>query len=292
MFAVLLAVGAGVMFLMRSRIGEQKVPGAPTANAPAAPNAMTAPGAPAEPLPPLDFGDDLLDRMNGEVPKDTPAHVHALQTLAEIPAGDVTARAKGYLDYAEALKNPEALRGQCVRKRGLIVAQWADKLEQPVNGVEDVYRAFLSDSDASDGVMLDMLHPIENVEQRRDVVDVEGVFYRIVSHEPGRKPGMKAIPVPCLLLRNLTVIDSSQNRADRSFGTPDVIVMLLLGVGFAWLLFRVSTFTKRARGIEAPAYAFKRKRRSALLPPRPKHPKNPDSPPGGVAGPSQPTHPV
>src|SRR5205814_1669220 len=129
-------------------------------------------------------------------------------------------RPKAELEYAAAIANPKEYRGKLIHRRGIVAWRRADKLKDAdVAGISDVYRGILTDTDGSDGIAFDMTEPFPDLESRRDLVDIEGVYYRTLLYENNK--GKKTL-IPYVLARTIKVIDPATLK--KSFdSTPNVL---------------------------------------------------------------------
>ncbi len=174
-------------------------------------------------LPTL-FEGTLQDAADGTDFEETDSYRRLLELLWAMPPEEVSRQVTGSLDYRGALENPDLHRGEFVRVMGIagFAEDNATRLKRPIAGHEDVWRGFLTDTDASDAVAFDLLERPEWFEQRRDIVEIEGIFYRTVRYE-GRDERLKEIPY--LLARNLRLTGHGQART--GFPLPLAIVLLL-----------------------------------------------------------------
>jgi hypothetical protein len=129
------------------------------------------------------FEGALMDTENGDDFEETPGYRQLLELVSGYSPEDIKGRARSELDFGGALSDPDAWRGAFVHFRGIVAGIEAVRLREPLLNRTDVYRATVTEADGSEGVMIDLLdHPGELALQR-DVVDVEGVFYRTVRYE-------------------------------------------------------------------------------------------------------------
>ncbi len=175
------------------------------------------------------FEGTLLDAADGtDFEDETDSYRRLLELLWAMPPEEVSRQVTGPLDYPGALETPDLHRGEFVRVMGIAAFPQdnATRLRRPIAGHEDVWRGFLTDTDASDAVAFDLLERPEWFEQRRDVVEIEGIFYRTVRYE-GRDGRLKEIPY--LLARNLRLTGHGQART--GFPLPLAVVLGLALVG-------------------------------------------------------------
>ena len=94
------------------------------------------------------------------------------------------------------------LRGQPVRVTGLFLKSAPIRLDTAIGGVEWVYRTYLCSSDGNEGYVFDLLEPPGDLEPRRTVVSVEGVFFKMATYEGARGP----VKAPLFLGRSLRLM--------------------------------------------------------------------------------------
>jgi hypothetical protein len=193
---------------------------------PVAPHAASAP-----------YGEALAGVRDAQDFGETPGYRRLVELVAAERAG-----AARRLDVADALARPEAWRGQHVRVRGLVAWMRAIKLAAPLLGSPDVYRAVVTEPDGTEGVAVDFLAPPPPFELQRDVVEVEGVFFRTVRYENEADQQMEAPYVIAREIRRLDPDALPRRTAFDSFGR------LLVVAALALLVVRVLWVLRRSRG--------------------------------------------
>jgi hypothetical protein len=170
------------------------------------------------------------------------SYLRALHELQQFSPADFSKRVRIDLDYAAAMTAPANWRGKVVRYRGLLMFTRADKLhDAEIAGISDVYRAVIAATDGSDGVLIDLPEPISGVEARRDIVDVEGVFYETVSFE--NQKGKKTL-IPYLLCRSVKVVDPKTLK--KSFDSaPNAFGIAIIAMALMWFFYRLFTLKSR-----------------------------------------------
>jgi hypothetical protein len=108
----------------------------------------------------------------------------------------------------------------------------AARLREPLGEHVDAFRAFITEADGSEGVVVDFLEQPPALELQRDVVDVEAVFYRLLRYE-NRKGEM--VDVPYLIARDLRRLDEAAPRKT----VFDSMSMILIGAAVAFLVVRI-----------------------------------------------------
>ncbi|HKB14686.1 MAG TPA: hypothetical protein VKF62_01400 [Planctomycetota bacterium] len=176
-------------------------------------------------LPTL-FEGTLLDAADGTDFEETDSYRRLLEILWAMPPEEVSGRATRLLDHREALETPDLLRGEFVRVRGILAeSEWIPtRLKRPLAGREDVWRAFLTQTDASDWVAFDLPDRPEWFELRRDVVEIEGIFYRTVRYEARNG---KFREVPYVLARNLRVTGLGRAKTGIPLSLAGVLLLAL-----------------------------------------------------------------
>lgn len=89
------------------------------------------------------------------------------------------------LDYGTILRDPKAARGEMVRVMGLLVRFEPVRLVRGAGpeGVEDAWRGWVVDTSGDEAWVFDSLAAPPAVELRRDLVQVEGAFLKVMRYE-------------------------------------------------------------------------------------------------------------
>jgi hypothetical protein len=144
---------------------------------------------------------------------ETPGYRKLLEIMIRFTPEEVTQRTQHDFDWQTVMDDPEGWRGEFVRARGILSYMWAIKLKTPVLGRGDVYRAFLDDGDNQ--FVVDLTErPPEIKADSRDVLDVEGVFYRTVRYED-RNGEFRTLPL--LVVRNIQRVDAASESGWRAW---------------------------------------------------------------------------
>lgn len=214
----------------------------------------------------------LLDSANGQDFAETDGY---RRLMLFVSAEDPVRLAEGAVpfDRSAALAEPDALRGSRVRVRGLLAELWANRLVRPLNGHEDVWRGLVTDTDGSGGVLFDILDWPGPLETGRDLVDVEGVFYRTVRFQNMRN---EVVEAPYVVARGVSVVDTrALKRGSPVAGLPLVLILAAL----AYFGFRSFSMIRRRRlstaALADPSAVFREK----LKPAAPSRPANKSGPP-------------
>jgi hypothetical protein len=218
-----------------------------------------APEAAAAPAPPAQTGaipdDELavlfegafLGAENGQDFRETPGLRKILEQLSRIPPEELARRSEGDFDYEAAMGDPRSFQGRFFRRYGILVHVEAVRLRTPIFDQEDLYRAFVVDTDGArerdefgnktgvnEGFVVDMLELPPTLELRRAVVDVEGIFYRTVRYE--NRDG-KFVEAPYLIARRIVPVDTDD--APRKSSLPNKFLpMIVVGAAVAYGLYR------------------------------------------------------
>jgi len=190
------------------------------------------------------FEGAFLQAENGQDFRETPGLRKILEQLARFDPADLTARAKESFDITAALADPRAYQGRFFRRRGLLVGLEAVRLRTPIFEHEDIYRATLTD--LRDGVVVDMLEAPPKLELGRDVVDVEGVFYRTVRYE--NRDG-KPYEAPYFIAGSMVRVDPD---AAHKSSRLDLLGLLIAGAALAYALIRGSMILLKHRRDHPP----------------------------------------
>ena len=170
------------------------------------------------------FQGALLHAEDGVDFAETPSYRRLLYHVRSMSPEQFSSRVTGRLDWADAVAHPDRWRGEFVRVRGVAASLEPVRLHGLDAGIEDVYRGFIGETDTSSFVAFDHVEnppPVRVTEAVKDVLDLEGVFYRTVKYE-SRTGELREIPY--LVTRNLTIL---QTAADR----PSTVVLALQVLG-------------------------------------------------------------
>ena len=191
------------------------------------------------------FEGALIGAKDGEGFAETPGYRRLVELISRHTAAEMIEKGRTELEHAAVLTSPEAWRGKIVHVRGLVIRLEAVKLASPLASRTDVYRAFITEADGSEGVVVDFLHDPPEIELERDVVDVEGVFFRTVGYE--NRKGDQAV-APYLVARNLRKLEDLPGRT-----TMDPMGKILLGAAAAFVVLRVLMTVRRAKSRRQPS---------------------------------------
>ncbi len=170
------------------------------------------------------FEGAFLDSANGQDFSETPGYRKLVEQVSQIDPEEFSRRTVERLDYEAAVRDPRAHQGRYFRIRALVGNVEAVRLRTPIFDHEDVYRIVIAETDYTEegyteGVVLDMLpspselQRLHELELERDVVDVEGVFYRTVRFE---NLNGKMVEPPYFIARNVVRVDvNSQRKSSR-----------------------------------------------------------------------------
>jgi hypothetical protein len=228
------------------------------------------------------FEGALLDSDNGKDFRETEGYYKLLTILQSYTGPEVTSRTTRFLDWTGSMADPNAWRGEFVRRRGVFAGSRAIRLDRPVQGIVDIWRCTITDGDATDGVIFDLLEPPPSgIDEGRSAVEVEGIFYRTVHYETSQGYLREA---PYLLVKNIRKIEKGEARTAGPLNRFGLIVVAaaLLFFGF-WLALVVRQQVRRRsspkREQTMRELFEQRLRRSEGQQPRPPRPPPPVSPP-------------
>jgi hypothetical protein len=123
----------------------------------------------------------LADSENAQpLLQQTPGYWKLLEVVNRYSPEEVAQRSKIDFERDLVMKDPDAWRGEFVRARGVLKAQWAVRLERPVMNRTDVFHSLLTDGEQF--FFVDLLDRPAGIEDG-DPVDMEGVLYRTVRYE-------------------------------------------------------------------------------------------------------------
>jgi len=243
------------------------------------PAEQAAPGqvpAPAGDAPPATerrvdalFEGALVGAVDGQDFAETPGYRRLLELLSHYDPEQLKLQVEAPFDFHAALADPDAWRGRIASVRGMVADLKAIRLLQPIGEQVDTYRIWVAESDASEGVVVDFLRPPPPLELRRDVVDVEAVFYRTLRYENVKG---QMTELPYLIAREVRWLDPEV--APRSTKL-DWFVKILIGAAVTFLVVRILMSMRGQKAKDPSAAAMSQQiRRRALAPLKPK-PKPP-----------------
>jgi hypothetical protein len=215
------------------------------------------------------FQGALTDTKNGDPFRETSGYSNLLRELASYPPEDVAAKAKRWLDYGGALKDPDGWRGTFVRHRGLVDGLRAIKLQSPVLGVKDVWRGFMSEGDLSEKLVFDLLAEPPEIRFNYDAWDIEGVFYRTVKFEDSLG---RTHEVPYVIAR--AIHPRAEDPSPLGI-MAHPMVLLLAVVGLALFLARLLLLLAKSRRPAPPSAAAQIRRMMTLEQARKSSPPTP-----------------
>lgn len=193
----------------------------------------------------------LNDSRNGEDFAETQGYCRLLQIVRDTPPDEFAAHVTRHLDYAAAMRDPDAWRGEYVWIRGVIAQMYTVKLRRPLFGITDVYQGILTEGDGTEAVFFDLPEPPPAFKMEpREAVDVQGVFYRTVRYES--KDG-KMLEAPYLVARSLRPVVNPRVTGTAGFlKEPRIAAWVAMGLAIFLTGLLVYVFQRRAR---RPGYA-------------------------------------
>lgn len=199
----------------------------------------------------------LSDTQNGTDFVETTGYRRLVQILASYSHEEIERRAVRRLDYAASVADPDAWRGEFVWTRGIVLNLWAERLREPIFGMEDVYRGILADGDGANGVFFDLTEAPPDLDLRTEPVDVYGIFYRTVQYEP-LAPQVKehlVRTVPYVMVRSIRKVEKA--KSNPAGFLADHYVAALVGAALVIFTTRllIYLFQRRSRRSRAPARA-------------------------------------
>lgn len=229
------------------------------------------------------FEGALLDSDNGKDFRETGGYYKLLESLQAYTAEEVKGRTTRYLDWFAVMEDPNAWRGEFVRRRGVFNGARAIRLDRPFGTITDVWRCGVSDGDGTEGVVFDLLAPPDAaIEPRVDPIEIEGIFYRTARFIGDSD---RPVEAPYLLVKNIRKIERDEMRSKGLFeGTAlYVFAAALLFLGFRLVSVvrqqarRGYTSRREPMPFETIEQRAAQHRRAAKAPPAP--PRAPPAPP-------------
>lgn len=182
-------------------------------------------------------GGAWLDPRDGAGFAETPGYRRLLQMLIDhVRPGDVV-EDPPLFDYQQAMLAPDLQRAKVVKVKGTCVEHWAQKLDQPVFQVTDVWRVVVTDGTGEDGMYVDVIEQPPALIARRSQVEIVGQFYRVLRYQTVTG---ETRDVPYLLARSLRVVTEEAPASAFNLSDPANIVLLVAVAGMlAWGCLRV-----------------------------------------------------
>ncbi|MEO6708304.1 MAG: hypothetical protein ABI054_01785 [Planctomycetota bacterium] len=167
------------------------------------------------------------DSSDGTDFVETPGYRELVAALLEVKPADIEALHPVDLDFAQALADPDSLRGKWVRVRGYVANKKAISLSAPIGVQKKIERAFMELA-ADHVVACDLIGDPPSYKNQADTMEVCGVFYRTVSYEG--KHG-KQYTLPYVLARSMELIETPSSGMAKSLlgGGKQLYLGALLG---------------------------------------------------------------
>jgi hypothetical protein len=174
-------------------------------------------------------GGAWYDAPDGADFAETPGYRRLLGLMIDhAPSGDVVEKPPPF-DYELALRTPDLQRANVVRVRGYVAKTWAQKLEQPVFQMTDVWRVVVTEGPGENGMVVDVIDRPPALETERDLVELDARFYRLLRYV---NPQGKKVELPYLLARSLKVVpEEARPTLGASLADPANIVLLIAIAG-------------------------------------------------------------
>ncbi|MBI1850770.1 MAG: hypothetical protein HYR85_10540 [Planctomycetes bacterium] len=209
------------------------------------------------------FQGSLADAVDGADFNESEGYRLMIRQMSQYSPEDVKRRVTGPLDYDRALHDPDSLRGQFVRTRGICFQLSAIKLDAPIGGLNDVYRGYLFQPDGTEPLAFDLPYRPDDFKTgwQSDPVDVEGIFYRTVGYEAkgGTPTRGKHVEIPYLLARNIVAVQtvaSGPSNILAGRAVPVVVGLLLVTIVASLVIYRLSRVRRRS-GQPPPPVGFR-----------------------------------
>ena len=169
----------------------------------------------------------FMDAGNGDDFKETPGYRELIRVLKDHAPSTALGKAEALMDYRAVIDDPDRFRGDVVRFRGVAVQVIAQKLESSLWGLTDIYRGFVMENDGSECVVFDCPDRPPDVRLRRDLVEVEGIFYRTVRYEDQKG---RQREIPYILAKTVKVLTLDDPNASSPFGNGLRKILLVLAL--------------------------------------------------------------
>jgi hypothetical protein len=174
------------------------------------------------------FGAELADSPDGDDFAQTAKYRELVAALLEFKPADVEAQRPVVLDYARAMAEPAALRGNWVSVQGYVALRRSIALDVPIAGTTTVERAVLK-IDAERAVVCDLIGDPPPFKNQADTIKLSGVFYRTVTFTANSG---KITTLPYVLARSLELVETPSSGMAKSLigGGPALYVGILAGL--------------------------------------------------------------
>jgi hypothetical protein len=160
------------------------------------------------------FQGSIRDGVDNTEFGETPSFDRLIYHVRAMPKEEFSKQVTRWLDWKAAMENPQLWRGEFVRVRGLVGKLDPVKLHHGADDT-DIYRGFIGQPDGTDMVAFDFVDKPPNVDLKRDVLDIEGVFYRTLTYES--VSGEKRT-IPYLIARDVKIYESPADPLTRFEG--------------------------------------------------------------------------
>jgi hypothetical protein len=201
----------------------------------------------------------LSDSENGQpLVHQSPGYSRLLALMQRYTPEEIDQQARIDFDWQLVMRDPDAWRGEFMRVRGILEQLAAVKLDYPVPGHPDVWRAILTDGDTDHDHFwfVDMLDRPAGVGPG-DAVDTEGVLYRTGTFQSRSNLNSEA---PMLIGRTLrripAVVETGFPAFLREHTLPIFGALAFLVFAVALLFSAVRQGRKHERRVPATASSF------------------------------------
>jgi len=193
------------------------------------------------------FQGTIRDAVDNTDFTETPSYDRLIYHVRAMPQEEFSGQVTRRLDWADSVARPDLWRGEFVRVRGIVAALEPVRLRHAADNVPDVYRGFLAEPDGSERVAFDYVGMPPQVTTERDVIDIEGVYYRTVSYES--KVGGQEV-MPYLIARDLKLYRRPADPLTHFEGWK-LGVVIAASVGLALVALRLGS-RRRQRRTQSP----------------------------------------
>ncbi len=233
------------------------------------------------------FEGSLADTANGDPFAQTEGYHHLLEILKSYSPEEFDKLPRKKLDWAAAMADPGAWRGEIVWMRGILAERYAVRLDHSVFDTQDVLQGILIEGDGTNGVVFDMIEEPPEMSFRTDAIDVVGIFYRTVRYPTAKRDpdapkvdGKRQLPpyryetpegevqeAPYLLVKSVTPVVKPKRDPTGILKIPRAAAFAGLGLAFAatcLITYSIQRRTRRNRGTsrarrDAPGGPFEKR---------------------------------
>jgi hypothetical protein len=178
------------------------------------------------------------------------SYQYLIRYLARAEAGQISKEAKT-VEYPYYSKMPVEMRGQTVKIMALFLTSNPIRVDREPGGIKFIHRTYLTDLRGTEGYVVDLLEPPQQLEQR-SLVSMDAVFLKLGTYEGKKGP----VQAPLFVGKSLRFVKERMAADPGNLGTGTIAGLAV----FALLLLVVisARIMKKSRpmGPRGPAISF------------------------------------